>query len=135
MKRIDNMKGRQRMNNMVSNTSEVSNKRKHFVDNIRWVTVILVLIYHVFYMYNAEGIGGGLQKITNLEVQHYDIYMYLVYPWFMPVLFLVAGMSSRYYLDSHTNKEFIRSRTTKLLVPTSIGLFFFQFIQGYVSMA
>ena len=123
------------MNNMVSNTSEVSNKRKYFVDNIRWVTVILVLIYHVFYMYNAEGIGGGLQKITNLEVQHYDIYMYLVYPWFMPVLFLVAGMSSRYYLDSHTNKEFIKSRTTKLLVPSTIGLFFFQFIQGYVSMA
>ena len=78
MKRIDNMKGRQGMNNMASNTSEVSNKRKYFVDNIRWVTVILVLIYHVFYMYNAEGIGGGLQKITNLEVQHYDIYMYLV---------------------------------------------------------
>ena len=129
------MKGRQGMNNMVSNISEVSNKRKYFVDNIRWVTVILVLIYHVFYMYNAEGISGGLQKITNLKVQYYDIYMYFVYPWFMPVLFLVAGMSSRFYLDSHTNKEFIRSRTTKLLVPSTIGLFFFQFIQGYVSMS
>ena len=129
------MKGRQGMNNMVSNISEVSNKRKYFVDNIRWVTVILVLIYHVFYMYNAEGISGGLQKITNLKVQYYDIYMYFVYPWFMPVLFLVAGMSSRFYLDSHTNKEFIRSRTTKLLVPSTIGLLFFQFIQGYVSMS
>ncbi|MCR5225801.1 MAG: acyltransferase [Eubacterium sp.] len=135
MKRIDNMKGRQCMNNMVSNTSEVSNKRKYFVDNIRWVTVILVLIYHVLLMYNGVGINVGCGKITNLSVQHYDMYMYFVYPWFMPVLFLVAGMSSRYYLDSHTNKEFIRSRTTKLLVPSTIGLFFFQFIQGYVSMA
>lgn len=135
MKRIDNMKGRQSMNNMVSNTSEVSNKRKYFVDNIRWVTVILVLIYHVVLMYNGVGINVGCGKITNLSVQHYDMYMYFVYPWFMPVLFLVAGMSSRYYLDSHTNKEFIRSRTTKLLVPSTIGLFFFQFIQGYVSMA
>ena len=75
MKSRSNMKGRQSMNNMVSNTSEVSNKRIYFVDNIRWVTVILVLIYHVFYMYNAEGIAGGLQKITNLKGQHYDIYM------------------------------------------------------------
>ena len=123
------------MNNMVSNTAETSNKRKYFVDNIRWVTVILVLMYHVLLMYNGVGINVGCGKITNLSVQHYDMYMYFVYPWFMPVLFLVAGMSSRFYLDSHTNKEFIKSRTTKLLVPSTIGLFFFQFIQGYVSMA
>ena len=37
-------------------------------------------------------------------------------------------------LSLHTNKEFVKSRTTKLLVPSTIGLFVFQFIQGYVSM-
>ena len=108
--------------------------RKYYIDNIRWITVVIVVIYHVFYMYNAEGILGGIGQITNLTVQPYDIFMYLVYPWFMPVLFLVAGISSRLYLDKHTNKEFIKSRTTKLLVPSTIGLFVFQFIQGYVSM-
>ena len=61
--------------------------------------------------------------------------MYLVYPWFMPVLFLISGIGSRLYLDSHTDKEFMKSRTLKLLVPSTIGLFFFQFIQGYVSMS
>jgi surface polysaccharide O-acyltransferase-like enzyme len=53
----------------------------------------------------------------------------------MPVLYLAAGMSSRYYLDSHTDGEFVRSRTRKLLVPSTIGLFAFQFIQGYVSLS
>ncbi len=109
--------------------------RKYYLDNIRWVTVVLVVIYHVLYMYNAEGILGGLGQITGLDRQPYDIYMYLVYPWFMPVLFLVAGISSRLYLDKHTDKEFIKSRTLKLLVPSTIGLFVFQFIQGYVSMS
>ena len=109
--------------------------RKYYLDNIRWITVVIVAIYHVFYMYNAEGVRGGIGQITNLTVQPYDIFMYLVYPWFMPVLFLVAGISSRLYLDKHTNKEFIKSRTTKLLVPSTIGLFVFQFIQGYVSMS
>ena len=28
--------------------------RKAYLDNIRWVTVVLVVIYHVIYMYNAE---------------------------------------------------------------------------------
>ena len=108
--------------------------RKYYLDNIRWITVVIVVLYHVFYMYNAEGVLGGIGQITKLKVQPYDIFQYLVYPWFMPVLFIVAGISSRLYLDKHTNKEFIKSRTTKLLVPSTIGLFVFQFIQGYVSM-
>ena len=109
--------------------------RKSYLDNIRWMTVVLVVIYHVFYMYNAEGVLGGLGKITDLPVQPWDIYQYFVYPWFMPVLFIVAGISSRLYLERHTEKEFIRSRTRKLLVPSTIGLFVFYFIQGYVSMS
>lgn len=111
------------------------NNRKYFVDNIRWVTVILVLLYHVLLMYNGVGLDIGCGKITDLPVQYIDAYMYLVYPWFMPVLFIVAGMSSRYYLEGHTDKEFVKSRTTKLLVPVTVGLFVFQFIQGYVNMA
>ena len=109
--------------------------RKYYLDNIRWITVVIVVFYHVLYMYNAEGILGGLGKITNLTSQPYDIFMYFVYPWFMPVLFIVAGISSRLFLERHTDKEFVKSRTRKLLVPSTIGLFAFQFIQGYVSMS
>ena len=109
--------------------------RKYYLDNVRWLTVVIVVIYHVLYMYNAEGILGGLGKITDLSVQYYDIFQYFVYPWFMPVLYLAAGMSSRYYLDGHTDREFVRSRTRKLLVPSTIGLFAFHFIQGYVSLS
>lgn len=109
--------------------------RKHYLDNVRQITVVIVVIYHVFYMYNAEGVLGGLGKITDLPVQYYDVFQYLVYPWIMPVLFIVSGISAALYLDSHSDKEFIGSRTLKLLVPSTIGLFFFQFIQGYVSMS
>ncbi len=109
--------------------------RKSYLDNIRWITIVLVVIYHVFYMYNAEGILGGLGKITDLSVQYYDVFQYFVYPWFMPVLFIASGISSRLYLEKHTDREFAGSRTRKLLVPSTIGLFAFQFIQGYVSMS
>ena len=107
--------------------------RKSYLDNLRWFTVVLVVIYHVFYMYNAEGIVGTIGKITDLEVQYYDMFQYIVYPWFMMLLFIVAGISSKLYLDNHSVKEFVKSRTTKLLVPSTIGLFVFQFIQGYLN--
>ena len=107
--------------------------RRKYLDNIRWMTVAVVLLYHVFYMYNAVGVPGVVGKITNMEVQYQDLFQYIVYPWIMPVLFIVSGISSRLYLEHHTAKEFVKSRTAKCLVPVTIGLFAFQFIQGFVN--
>ena len=28
--------------------------RRHYLDNIRWITIICVVIYHVIYMFNGE---------------------------------------------------------------------------------
>ena len=109
--------------------------RKYYLDNIRWITVVTVVFYHVLYMYNTEGILGGLGRITSLNVQVYDVFMYLVYPWIMPVLFIVAGISARWNLEVHSDAEFAKSRTRKLLVPSTIGLFVFYFLQGYVSLS
>ncbi|MBQ7464133.1 MAG: acyltransferase family protein, partial [Lachnospiraceae bacterium] len=95
--------------------------RKYYLDNIRWMTVVLVVVYHVIYMYNAEGIPGVVGKITELDVQYYDLYQYIVYPWFMILLFMVSGICSKLYLDTHSEKEFVRSRTRKLLLPGTIG--------------
>ena len=33
--------------------------RRHWIDNLRWVTVLLVLLYHVIYYYNNKGVFGG----------------------------------------------------------------------------
>ena len=104
-------------------------ERKHFLDNIRWVTVLLVLFYHVIYFYNAKGVFGGIGGFY--EDQPWDAIMSLLYPWFMMLLFLVAGISSKYALDKLSNKEFIKSRTRKLLVPATIGLLVFQWMTGY----
>ena len=118
------------MNNM---NSEKTTARKNYLDNIRWITVVIVVLYHVIYMYAGMENAGIVGKITNLDVQYYDVFQYAVYPWFMMLLFMVSGISSKLYLDSHTGKEFAKSRTRKLLVPSTIGLLAFQFIQGYIN--
>lgn len=110
----------------------MNNKRKVYLDNIRWITVVIVVIYHVIYMFNGVQPFGVIGPFREVQLQ--DGFQYFVYPWFMALLFVVSGMSARYYLDRHTGKEFRKDKTRKLLVPSTIGLFVFQWILGYFNM-
>ena len=107
--------------------------RKHYVDNIRWITVLLVVLYHVIYMYNGVLNAGVVGPFH--EVQYQDAFQYVLYPWFMVILFIVSGMSSRYYLENHSIREFVAVRTRKLLVPSTIGLLVFHWMLGYLNMS
>ena len=104
--------------------------RKHWIDNLRWMTVLLVLLYHVIYFYNNKGVFGGIGGFGD-GPQYQDVLMYILYPWFMPLLFLLAGISSRYSLEKISAGQWFKSRTRKLLVPGTIGLFVFQWMTGY----
>ena len=66
--------------------------RKRYLDNIRWITVVLVVLYHVIYMFNSVGVQGGIGSFK--EVQYQDAFLYVLYPWFMLLLFVVSGMSA-----------------------------------------
>ena len=107
--------------------------RKHWIDNLRWVTVLLVLFYHVIYFYNNKGVFGGIGGFGDYPAcpQYQDAVMYILYPWFMPLLFLLAGISARYALERHSAGEWFWARTRRLLVPGTIGLFVFHWMVGY----
>lgn len=106
--------------------------RKTYIDNIRWITVVLVVIYHVIYMFNGVTQYGVIGPFRARQPQ--DIYQYVVYPWFMLLLFVVSGMSARLALEKITAKEFLRKRTGKLLVPSTVGLLVCGWIMGYYNM-
>lgn len=106
--------------------------RKVYLDNIRWATVMLVLVYHVIYIFNGVGVIGGIPGAKNIAA--FDIIAYIVYPWFMVLLFIVAGMSARYSLQKRTGREFLRQRAVKLLIPSTAGLFVLHWITGYLNI-
>lgn len=104
-------------------------ERKNYIDNIRWITVLLVVLYHVIYIFNSAGV------ISNFDVQgiaQMDVLLYFVYPWFMALLFVVAGMSAKYSLQKRSGKEFAKDRAKRLLVPSIGGMFLLGWISGMV---
>lgn len=92
--------------------------RKHYIDNLRNLTILLLFPVHTFMIWNDFGscfyIWGGESKILSTLIV-------LVNPWFMPLLFVLAGMSARYASEKRTNKEFIIQRISKLLIPFVFG--------------
>lgn len=106
--------------------------RRPYLDNIRSLTVLLVVVYHVFYMFNGVATAGVIGPFREAQAQ--DAVQYVLFPWFMVLLFIVSGMCAKYYLEAHTARDFARTRTVKLLVPSTLGLFVFQWIQGYCNM-
>lgn len=106
--------------------------RKQYLDNIRWAVVILVFLYHVCYLFNGIGILGGIPEAESIPF--FDGAMLVVYPWFMVLLFVIAGMSARYSLEKRTAGQFLKERAEKLLAPSTLGLFVLHWITGYLNI-
>lgn len=116
-------------NNVKNKSKGGKDMRKHYIDNIRWMTVVFVVIYHVIYMYNGVIQGGVAGPFHVVQYQDADA-VCIVSMVYGAAVFGLRHVA-RYYLEKHTDREFIRVRTRKLLVPSTIGLFVFQWIQGY----
>ena len=62
-----------------------------------------------------------------------DSFLVFVYPWFMCLLLVVSGMATKYSLEKRTNKEFIKDRAKRILVPSIVGMFAYGWICGVVT--
>ena len=95
--------------------------RKHYIDNLRNFTILLLFPVHTFMIWNDFGsrfyIWQGENKVLSTLIV-------LVNPWFMPLLFVLAGMSARYALEKRTCKEFAAQRVWKLFIPFAGGMLF-----------
>lgn len=110
----------------------MNEKRKLYLDNIRTITVIIVMVYHVFYLFNGLGVLGGFTVEKSLIFG--DAFSTLVYPWFMILLFCISGIAARFSLKNRGTKKFLKERAIKLLLPSTLGCFVLFWIVGYINI-
>lgn len=104
--------------------------RKYYLDNLRYGIVLSVLFYHVIYMFNSVGV---IRNVDIPGIPWMDVFLYILYPWFMPCLFIISGVSARYALQAQTPGQFWRSKVRRLLVPSVAGIFLLGWVSGWVT--
>lgn len=96
-------------------------KRQHYVDNLRWILILLLLPVQAALAFNSW--GEEFYIILDGESKGISSVYTMISPWIMPVLFLLAGMTMRYSLEKRTVTEFVVNRLKRLGVPLVIGMF------------
>ena len=92
--------------------------RQYYLDNLRWMAVLLVVVFHVFWIYSwiMEFYIMGYENVFLRDL------LYLINYWIMPLMFIIAGISTAYALKKRTPKEYLKERVLKLFVPLIAGI-------------
>lgn len=104
--------------------------RKYYIDNLRIFCILLLFPYHTAMIFNAWGeqfyIHGNSLSCLTLP-------MSLIYPWWMNLLFTIAGISAAYSLKKRSLREFAKERFKKLLIPFLTGILLIIPVQSYIA--
>lgn len=103
--------------------------RKYYIDNLRWATVLLLFPFHTARIYDSI----ETFYVKGEENQFFSIFIEGCSIWFMPLLFVLAGISVRYSLEKRSLKEFFRERFLKLFIPLISGILLVVPLQGYIA--
>ena len=96
--------------------------RRHYIDNLRSLAILVLIPYHAAMAWNAWGepnymLFGQDRALSSIVVAFS--------PFLMPLLFLLAGMSTKFALSKRTAGQYILERVKRLIVPLLFGTFVF----------
>lgn len=102
---------------MIDKRHEIS-MRKYYVDNLRWIVILLLVPYHAAMAWNVWGEPNYIYFESNQIISSIVVFFS---PYFMPLMFFLAGISTRFALQKRTIGQYVLERTKKLLIPFIIG--------------
>lgn len=103
--------------------------RKHYIDNLRWITLLILIPYHTAMAWNVWGEPNYIFFEGNRLISSIIVFFS---PYFMPLLFVLAGISTKYALQKRTSKEYIIERVKRLFVPFLFGTIVIMPIMSYM---
>ncbi|WP_299391647.1 acyltransferase family protein [Pelagibius sp.] len=101
-------------------TAPSSPNRRHDVDTLRAVVVLLLIVFHTARLFDAE---PWHMKDLAAPFWAADFVIRALNIFQMPLLFLLAGMSAAWALERRSAGAFLRERAARLLVPLLVGIF------------
>ena len=110
--------------------SIIVNKRLNYIDNLRSITIALLVLYHAAIAYNS---WGEANYIFFERVNPIAAVVVLITPWFMPLMFLLAGVLASFSLKKRSAAEFVKERLKRLGIPLVLGIVFINPIMCYVA--
>lgn len=93
--------------------------RRRYIDNLRWMAILLLVPYHAAQSWNTWGEPNYIFFEPNAAI---SCVVLLTSPYIMPLLFMLAGMSTRFALRKRTVGQYIAERSKRLLVPCALGI-------------
>lgn len=104
--------------------------RKYYIDNLRWITILMLILYHAAMAWNVWSEPNYIYFTGNRIISSIIVFLS---PYFMPLLFLLAGISTRCSLQKRTEKQYVFERIRKLLIPFVFGTLLFIPIMTYIA--
>ncbi len=105
------------------------NTRKHYIDNLRWMMLLILIPYHTAQAWNTWGEPNYIFFEGNRWISSIIVFFS---PYFMPLLFVLAGISAKFSLQKRTSKEYLAERVKRLLVPFLFGTIAFMPVMSYI---
>ncbi len=103
-------------------------KRRYELD---WLRVLAVLV--VFFYHGARFFNGQYWDIRNAQRSAWvDLGSGFVGLWLIPLFFLVAGAATRFTLERHSPREFVRRRFKRLMLPFIFGALLLSPLQAFL---
>ncbi|MES2899972.1 MAG: acyltransferase family protein [Pseudomonadota bacterium] len=93
--------------------------RLYFLDWVRILAFMLLVVYHVGMYY----VSWDWHVKSPFASDAIEPLMLLSSPWRLGLLFLVAGVASRFLIIKLGGLRFLRQRSVRLLVPLIFGMF------------
>lgn len=104
--------------------------RKYYIDNLRWITILLLIPYHAAMAWNVWGEPNYIYFKSNNTISSIVVFLS---PYFMPLMFLIAGISTRFALQKRTIRQYILERLKKLLIPFVFGTTLIMPLMTYIA--
>ncbi len=122
---------KEKIGNRVCESEDMNlSMRKHYIDNLRWITLLILVPYHTAMAWNVWAEPNYIYFEGNRFISSIIVFFS---PYFMPLLFVLAGISTKFALQKRTNKEYLIERVKRLFIPFLFGTIVLMPIMAYLA--